>query len=212
MSTALGHRLARTSRRVAPRAQRRPRVELWLAAACVLGSVLFARMIGLQASRAAPTALLTIGLIMGTMALLVATPIRPARSLDAATLYAMSPARFERYVAHLFATSGYAVRLVGGSGDGGVDVRVWRDGTAGVVQCKRYRPDRSLGPAAVRELVGTRTHERVRIAWLATTAPLSPAAQLLADEEGIIVLDAQALASWSRTSGRWWRRAPHQVR
>jgi restriction system protein len=127
------------------------------------------------------------------------------RELDVDALYALSPAEFERYVAGLFAAAGYETRVVGGSGDGGVDVRVWRDGWTGVVQCKRYRPDRLLSPAAVRELVGTRAHERVRCAWLATTAPLSPAARQLAAEEGIGVLDASLLTSYGRQihARRW---------
>jgi restriction system protein len=146
--------------------------------------------------------LLAAGLLIGLIWLLVAAPASTAHSLDAAALYALTPAGFERYVADVFVSSGYVVRVVGGSGDGGVDVRVWRNGVTGVVQCKRYRPDRALGPAAVRELVGTRTHVRARAAWLATTAPLSPAAARLAVEEGIVILDARTLVACSHRRGR----------
>lgn len=181
------------------------RVALWIAAGCALGGVLLAQMAGLLTPRRALPTLLAAGLLLCLLCLiglLVTSPLGGVRAWDAAALYAMTPAAFERHVAALFAASGYAVRVVGGAGDGGVDVRVWRDGWSGVVQCKRYRPDRALGPAAVRELVGTRAHERARVAWLATTARLSPAARRLAEEEGVVVLDAPALAACARRPGR----------
>jgi hypothetical protein len=173
--------------------------------ACALGCVLLARMLGARWSGWTAATLVVAAALVCLIWLLFATPLVGRPGLHADALYAMTPAEFERHVASVFARSGYVVRVVGGSGDGGVDVRVWRNGSRGVVQCKRYRPDRLLGPAVVRELVGTRTHERARYAWLATTAPLSPAARRLAEEEGVRVLDARALGTHSLRL-RLWRR------
>lgn len=176
-----------------------------VAAACGLGCVLLAHMIGVPPTAWTAATIAAGGLLLSLTALLATSRLGAGRALDAEALYRLTPAEFERYVANVFAASGYAVRVVGGSGDGGVDVRVWRDGWSGIVQCKRYRPDRTLGPAAVRELIGTRSHERARHAWLATTATLSPAARSLARDEGVVVLDARALSA--RIHGGAWRPA-----
>jgi HJR/Mrr/RecB family endonuclease len=171
--------------------------------------VLLAQMVGLPRLGWTAVGLIVAAvLVAGLIGLLTAAPLSSGHTLDARALYAMSPGDFERFVASVFAASGYTARVMGGSGDGGVDVRVWRDGWCGVVQCKRYRPDRLIGPAIIRELVGTRSHERARFAWLATTASLSPAARLLAEDEGVMVLDAQALTARrggiaARRPSRW---------
>ena len=170
------------------------------ALASVLGSILLAQMVGLTAAGWAAVAVA--GLCLCLCGLMVPWWRNSVRAVGVDALYTLSPAEFEHYVAGVFAASGYSSSVVGGSGDGGVDVRVWRDGRCGVVQCKRYRPDRTLGPAAVRELVGTRAHERAHMAWLATTASLSPAALQLALDEGVGVLDARVLVAHSGWAGR----------
>lgn len=112
----------------------------------------------------------------------------------------LRPAGFEREVARLFARAGYQVRLVGASGDGGVDVRVWALGRVGIehgiVQCKCYAATHAVGPATIRELIGARAHEHAGSAWLATTGRLTRGALRLATEEQIRVLDATTLAAW----------------
>src|SRR5690606_19621974 len=53
---------------------------------------------------------------------------------------ALSPGEFEQRVALLLQDLGWQnVQLVGGSGDGGVDIRAAHDGFKYVVQCKRYK-------------------------------------------------------------------------
>ena len=205
MSTAVGHGHPYRVRHRARELRSRQHSRVWLGISCALGFVLLTQMAGALTSRWTLAAVVTVGILLGVGALLVASPVGPSRAMDVAALYSMSPVAFERHVAARFAAAGYTVRHVGGSGDGGVDVRVWRDGWTGVVQCKRYRADRTLGPAAVRELVGTRAHERAHVAWLATTAPLSAAARRLAEEEGIVILDADALAGSAQQPWRWRR-------
>lgn len=144
-----------------------------------------------------------VALATGCVLLMVSPwPHARSRAASAASLHALSPAEFERRVAEMFTRAGFQARLVGASGDGGVDVRVWRDGRRGIVQCKRYRPDLPVGPAAVRELVGVRTHEHVDAAWLATTGRLTEGARRLAAAEGIVLLDGATLRAWDASLSR----------
>jgi restriction system protein len=50
----------------------------------------------------------------------------------------LSHKEFEFYVAGLFRNLGYKADVVGGSGDGGIDIVLERDGKKSYVQCKQY--------------------------------------------------------------------------
>lgn len=66
---------------------------------------------------------------------------------------------FERLLTEAFRREGYAVRRKDGSGpDGGVDVRLLRDGKATLVQCKHWKG--KAGAPIVRELLGVVAAER----------------------------------------------------
>jgi hypothetical protein len=180
--------------------------KVWLvvALACFLGMVLLAQMLGQSLGTALLIAVLVVlGLIavLGGLARRLLAMDRPwrlvkARRAQITALRQLSPAGFEDHVAGLFERAGYRVERVGGSGDGGVDVRVWHGGSYGIVQCKRYRTDRLVGPAVVRELVGARTHEQADTAWLVTTGRLTQGARQLAAAQRITLLDVEAMASW----------------
>lgn len=67
--------------------------------------------------------------------------------------------RFEALLAEAFRREGYTVRRRDGSGpDGGVDVRLSRDGKATLVQCKHWKG--KAGAPIVRELLGVVAAER----------------------------------------------------
>ncbi|MEQ8316258.1 MAG: restriction endonuclease [Phycisphaerales bacterium] len=67
--------------------------------------------------------------------------------------------RFEALLAEAFRREGYAVRRKDGGGpDGGVDVRLSRDGKATLVQCKHWKG--KAGAPIVRELLGVVAAER----------------------------------------------------
>jgi hypothetical protein len=107
-------------------------------------------------------------------------------------LYQMSPAIFEKYVAHLFRQRGYQVKRRGGRGDHGVDLEIRQaNGKKAVVQCKRYT--NTVGPDVVRELFGTLIHERAAHAFLVTSADISTAARQWASNKPITLIDGQAL-------------------
>jgi hypothetical protein len=181
-----------------------PVVPIWLALTLALA---FGLALLALAAGARPRDALLVGALglAGVMAfhLALVAPWRPpvSRTADVAALRTLSPAAFERHVSVLFRQAGYQVRHVGASGDGGVDVRVWRAGRAGIVQCKRYHAAHAVGPATVRELIGARVHERADVAWLATTGRVTAGARSLAAAAGIRVLDAEALVTWEARVG-----------
>jgi restriction system protein len=127
--------------------------------------------------------------------------------LSVASLYALSPAAFERYVAALFRQKGYHVNVRGGSGDHGVDLEVvGKYGKRAIVQCKRYQG--KIGEELIRELYGTMVHEQVAHAFLVTTAEITPAARQWAQTKPITLIDgetlvriAQVLQETMRTTG-----------
>jgi restriction system protein len=80
----------------------------------------------------------------------------------------LTPAQFEERIRDLLQDLGWErVQWVGGSGDGGVDLRGIYRGQRYIVQCKRYRG--RVAPHHLRELDGTRAHERADRALLVTT-------------------------------------------
>ncbi len=60
--------------------------------------------------------------------------------------------QFEQEVAKVFRLHGYKANVTKGSGDGGVDIILKKDGKTLIVQCKHYQ--NPLGPEAVRALWG----------------------------------------------------------
>ncbi|PRQ09218.1 restriction endonuclease [Enhygromyxa salina] len=101
------------------------------------------------------------------------------RTLD--WLHRATPARFEGICAELLCAMGYdQVRVVGGSGDGGVDVLAvhrdrWGHQLAVAAQAKRW--SRSLGRRVVDEMIGVLVRGRLGQAILITTSDFSKAAR-----------------------------------
>jgi hypothetical protein len=124
----------------------------------------------------------------------------PARAAAArATLYQLSPAQFEQFVADLFRRKGYHVALRGGTGDHGVDLELQdrRTGRRAIVQCKRYQ--RTVGAETVRELYGTLLHELAYHAFLVTTADISAAARSWAQGKPMTLIDGRTLVEIERS-------------
>jgi restriction system protein len=108
---------------------------------------------------------------------------------------------FERYIADLLGVDGHRdVRVVGGKGDGGVDVlSIDPSGRLLALQCKRQKDPVRIN--VVRELQGSLACEhRGRHGVIVTNAALTKEARDLATRTGITVIDRPALADWmSRT-------------
>ena len=72
----------------------------------------------------------------------------------------MSGWEFEKEIAKLYEHQGYRASITKGSGDGGIDIVLYKDGVKSVVQCKNHH--KPIGPASVRDLYGAMAHERVK--------------------------------------------------
>lgn len=111
-------------------------------------------------------------------------------------LVRLTPAQFEREVAWILQTLEPNVRceVTGRSGDGGVDVKMWRNGKLwAVVQAKRYTNGKTLPPAFVRELDSVRRATKAERAILATTARFSLETARLADRLGVRLISGAEL-------------------
>jgi hypothetical protein len=108
----------------------------------------------------------------------------------------VAPDDFEQEVAWLInvLTRNKAV-VVGGSGDGGIDIKVFdrKERLVGIVQCKRYNPDSVLPPGYVRELHSVKLSNGVGTATLVTTARFSDQTRQDAKELGIDLVDGSKL-------------------
>lgn len=109
-----------------------------------------------------------------------------------AQLQSMKPAKFEAVVAELIKKMNYdEVKLVGGPGDGGVDVRAVRKDSWGTshkvaIQAKRYQ--KKVGRRYVHELMGVMEGEKCQEALLVTTATFAPDAMEAAKAKPSLIL------------------------
>lgn len=87
----------------------------------------------------------------------------------------------------MYSYLGYDTHVRGGTGDGGVDVEAYKDGTYTIIQCKRYNGN--VGASVVRDLAGARVAENADKAILATTGQLSRQARQTAKATDIKIID-----------------------
>ena len=62
--------------------------------------------------------------------------------------------QFEKAVGELYKNLGYKVRITQGTGDGGVDIEIWKDDKKGIIQCKAHK--HPVGPNDLRALWGVK--------------------------------------------------------
>lgn len=103
---------------------------------------------------------------------------------------------FEHQVAWVLnATTPYKAVVVGGAGDGGVDIKVYAgEKLVGIVQCKNYDMSRSLPPGHVRELYAAKQQFGVNTAYLVTTTTFTRDTEAEAMRLGIKLIDRDELA------------------
>lgn len=115
----------------------------------------------------------------------------------------MTPDDFEEAVAERMRLDGWDAEVMGGSGDGGIDVKaINRDGQTAIVQCKYYGPNSTVTPAQVRELAGSWAISGANIASMVTTGYLSSQARDEARSAGIEVIDGDNIRSWFQSAPR----------
>ena len=112
-------------------------------------------------------------------------------------LVEMPPADFERHIAYIFQEMGYNASVVGGSGDGGIDVIASKDGEKTVVQCKRYAIDRTISSPELRNFIGAMTVSQATKGYFVTTASFTKPAM---DEAEMIpelyLIDGDGIVAW----------------
>lgn len=112
---------------------------------------------------------------------------------DIESIRNLSWQEFELLVGEAFRRQGYAVDENGGGGaDGGVDLRLLREGKTYIVQCKRWK-SRQVGVSPVRELYGLMMAEKANGAIFVSSGTYSSDAQSFASQNGITLLDGTAL-------------------
>lgn len=112
--------------------------------------------------------------------------------LKLAQLATLTPEGFEEFVAELFEAMGHEVERVGGTGDEGADLRVLKNGTRGVVQCK-YHTRGVVGSGDLQKFLGTIHHTRSHKGYFVTTRTFSLAAEKFVAEHPIELIDGPRL-------------------
>lgn len=122
---------------------------------------------------------------------------RLLRESQLAVADAMTGPQFEKYMADLLKFRGFQdVRVVGGAGDGGIDILA-RDSTGAQIACQCKRQAANVSVAVVRQLIGSVNHEhRGKIPYLVTTAMLTRPARDLARQARVHVVDRPLLGTW----------------
>lgn len=118
--------------------------------------------------------------------------------LDIDWLNGLSWRDFEKQVAEVYRERGYHVEELGGNGpDGGVDLRMRRDGLTTVVQCKRWKTYKvSVQP--VRELFGVMAAENADRAIFISSGIYTQDALRFAEGKPIELIDGAQLAEMLR--------------
>ncbi len=109
---------------------------------------------------------------------------------------AMSGAQFEIFVADLFRAMGYNARMLGGSGDQGVDVILDYQGERVAVQCKNY--GKAVGNKPIQEVYAGFRFHGCSDAWVIAPAGYTKGAVDLARRVGVTLYDANAIRTWIR--------------
>jgi restriction system protein len=108
-------------------------------------------------------------------------------------LNGMSWRQFEKMVGEAFRLQGYAVKETGGGGaDGGVDLRLTRNGETYLVQCKQWRALR-VGVDVVRELYGVMAAEGAAGGFVVTSGRFTEEAAKFAAGRNVTLVNGEKM-------------------
>ena len=99
----------------------------------------------------------------------------------------MDGVTFEREVANIYKAHQYEAKTTKAIGEGGVDIRLWKDGLYSIVQCKNVR--RAIDEPAVRKLLDTMHKEKASEAILICSGGFTHMARNFAKNRPIQLLD-----------------------
>jgi HJR/Mrr/RecB family endonuclease len=114
-------------------------------------------------------------------------------------LRGMEPDEFEQYIALIFTKLGYKAKRVGGSGDGGIDVVIEKDGIESYIQCKHYLKN-APSPHDVRDFYGAIVDKLKNggKGYFVTTREFTPEAQEFVENRPIELVDMQNIIEYVR--------------
>ncbi len=112
---------------------------------------------------------------------------------DLESLRALTWQQFEQLVGESLRRRGYVVQETGGGGaDGGVDLRLHREGKTTLVQCKQWRSWK-LGVKVVREMFGVMASEAATAGIIVTVGQFTRDAKQFANGKPLELIDGPAL-------------------
>lgn len=115
------------------------------------------------------------------------------RQSDIESIRELSWQDFELLVGEAYRRQGYLVTENGGGGaDGGVDLRLRRDGKTFLAQCKRWKT-RQVGVTSIRELYGVMRAEGANGAFFVSSGSYSSDARRFAEENAVTLIDGEGL-------------------
>lgn len=102
--------------------------------------------------------------------------------------------RFEDIIAEVYRRQGYKVEeTLGGGPDGGIDLKLGRDGAVTLVQCKQWKSGWSIPVEKVRELYGVMHAEGAQAATFVATTSFTAEAVAFAKGKPIELIDGTKL-------------------
>jgi restriction system protein len=105
---------------------------------------------------------------------------------------------FEEGVADIYRDQGYTVDLLGGSGpDGGIDLRMRRDGLTTVVQCKHWKTYK-VGVKPIREFYGVMVSEGADHGVFITSGHFTREAESFAEGKPLGMIDRRGFLDLAR--------------
>ena len=107
--------------------------------------------------------------------------------------YAAHPTEFEKYVAGVYRRLGYRARVTRASGDGGIDVHLWRDGVHYAVEVKLYARGRRVGREYIQKLWAAQLDAKADAAIFVATCGYTAQAIEFAERHDVILVDGDSL-------------------
>lgn len=107
--------------------------------------------------------------------------------------FSSDPTDFEKFCAELFSKMGYKTEVTPKTGDGGFDIVLHKGKTKGIVECKCYNRNYSIGRPMIQKLVGANQKEHATQMFFVTTSCFSKDAVAFADETNVHLIDGDKL-------------------
>lgn len=102
----------------------------------------------------------------------------------------MSPYQFEKEIAQWYVSKGYKAKVTVASGDGGIDVILYKDNVTTYVQCKHYSMYTKIGVTVARELYGVMSADNVKNGQIVClySSSISEECEKFCDKSGIKIV------------------------